>query len=252
MRNIYKGVESLRDLSQQMRRHDYNAVPRFRAEGELGEVLDGFLIMRDDVRRFENELNEQLLRNERVRASLQQSEVFQRSLFAAARVAVMSLDLEGHFTSFNPFAEKLTGYRAEELNGKRSIDRLFVPAEVARIAAQMTAALDRPIPADARLIPAMIEQGLPPQEWTIVRKDGKQVPVLLAVSAHARRDRQDGRLPGRRHRPDRHQAAGKEAALERGRRARGQYRQEQLPGGDEPRDPHADDRRHRHAGSAGA
>jgi len=182
VRNIYKGVESLRDLSQQMRRHDYNAVPRFRAEGELGEVLDGFLIMRDDVRRFENELNEQLLRNERVRASLQQSEVFQRSLFAAARVAVMSLDLEGHFTSFNPFAEKLTGYRAEELNGKRSIDRLFVPAEVARIAAQMTAALDRPIPADARLIPAMIEQGLPPQEWTIVRKDGREVPVLLAVS----------------------------------------------------------------------
>jgi two-component system, NarL family, sensor histidine kinase EvgS len=183
VRNIYKGVESLRDLSQQMGRHDYNAVPRFRAEGELGEVLDGFLIMRDDVRRFENELNDQLLNNERVRASLQQSEVFQRSLFAAARVAVMSLDLEGRFTSFNPFAEKLTGYRVEEVSGKRGTDRLFLPEEIARVAAQLTAALDRTVPADGGIIPAMIEQGLPPQEWTLLRKDGGQVPVLLAASA---------------------------------------------------------------------
>jgi len=252
VRNIYKGVESLRDLSQQMRRHDYNAVPRFRAEGELGEVLDGFLIMRDDVRRFENELNEQLLRNERVRASLQQSEVFQRSLFAAARVAVMSLDLEGHFTSFNPFAEKLTGYRAEELNGKRRIDPLFLPGTIARVAP----AKDRgPGPADSR------RRGPDPGDDRAGsaaagmdhRAQGRQGSAGVAGGlGHARRDRQDGRLPGRRHRPDRHQAAGKEAALERGRRARGQHRQEQLPGGDEPRDPHADDRRHRHAGSAGA
>lgn len=182
VRNIYKGVESLRDLSQQMRRHDYNAVPRFRAEGELGEVLDGFLTMRDDVQRFENELNEQLLNNERVRFSLQQSEVFQRSLFAAARVAVMSIDLEGRFTSFNPFAEKLTGYRAEEMNGRRTADRLLLPEEMAMVAGNLTAALDRPVPTDARLIPVMIEQGLPPQEWTIVRKDGSHVPVLLATS----------------------------------------------------------------------
>ena len=50
--------------------------------------------------------------SEKVRHALQQSEVFQRSLFAAARVAVMSTDFEGRLTSFNPFAEKLTGYRA--------------------------------------------------------------------------------------------------------------------------------------------
>ena len=183
VRNIYKGVESLRDLSQQMRRHDYHAVPRFRAEGELGEVLDGFLTMRDDVRRFENELNEQLLNNENVRASLQRSEVFQRSLFAAARVAVMSIDLDGRFTSFNPFAEKLTGYRAEEVKGETIPNRMFLPDEMALIAGQLTSALDRTVPADTRLIPVMIEQGMPPQEWTIVRKDGGHVPVLLATSA---------------------------------------------------------------------
>lgn len=182
-RNIYKGVESLGDLAAQMRRHDYMGVPRFRADGELGEVLDGFLVMRDDVRRFESELNSQLLRNEQVRASLQQSEVFQRSLFAAARVAVMSLDLNALVTSFNPFAEKLTGYRAEEMLGQRSINRLLLQEQIQRVADRLTAMVDRPVPADVRMIPVMLEQGLPPQEWTFVRKDGAQLTVLMAISA---------------------------------------------------------------------
>jgi PAS domain S-box-containing protein len=182
LRDIYRGVESLRELALQMRRHDYTAVPRFRAGGELGEVLDGFLAMRDDVRRFESELNAQLHDNEKVRAILQQSEVFQRSLFAAARVAVMSADLEGRFTSFNPFAEKLTGWRAEEMNGRRGVDSLFLPEELRRVADRLTAALDRNVPADAGVMRVLIEQAAPPQEWTLRRKDGALVPVLLALS----------------------------------------------------------------------
>jgi len=183
VRNIYKGVESLRDLATQMRRHDYTAVPRFRSEGELGEVLDTFLLMRDDVQRFENELNEQLLNNEKVRTSLQQSELFQRSLFAAARVAVMSMDLEGRLTSFNPFAEKLTGYRAEEMIGKRSLVKIMLLDDVQKVADQLTAALDRKVEADSGLLPLLIESGSEPLEWTLVRKDGSHVTVLLAASA---------------------------------------------------------------------
>ncbi|MGH8104832.1 MAG: ATP-binding protein [Arenimonas sp.] len=182
VRNIYKGVESLRDLATQMRRHDYTAVPRFRSEGELGEVLDTFLLMRDDVQHFENELNEQLLNNEKVRNSLQQSEVFQRSLFAAARVAVMSMDLEGRLTSFNPFAEKLTGYRSEEMIGKRSLVKIMLQEEVQKVADQLTAALDQKVEPDSSLLPLLIESGAEPMEWTLVRKDGSHVTVLLAAS----------------------------------------------------------------------
>ncbi|HEU0154008.1 MAG TPA: ATP-binding protein [Arenimonas sp.] len=183
VRNVYKGVESLTALAQQMRRHDYLAMPRFQPEGELGEVMDVFLVMRDDVRKFENELNQQLLRNEQVREALQEREVFQRSLFAAARVAIISLDLETRFTTFNPYAERLTGYRAEELIGQPSTNRLLLPEEVRTVAAELTQALDRPVPPTASLIPLLIEQGSPPREWTFVRKDGSRVPVLLATSA---------------------------------------------------------------------
>lgn len=182
VRNIYKGVESLRDLAAQMRRHDYKALPRFRSEGELGEVLDTFLLMRDDVQRFENELNEQLLNTEKVRASLQQSELFQRSLFAAARVAVMSIGLDGKLTSFNPFAEKLTGYRSEEMIGKRSLVKIMLQEEIQKVADQLTAALDKKINPDNSLLPILIESGAEPMEWTLVRKDGSHVTVLLAAS----------------------------------------------------------------------
>ncbi len=183
VRNVYKGVESLRDLAAQMRRHDYNALPRFRSEGELGEVLDTFLLMRDDVQRFENELNEQLLNTEKVRASLQLSEMFQRSLFAAARVAVMSLDLQGRFTSFNPFAEKLLNYRSEEMIGKRSLDKIMLPEEIQKVADQLTAALDKKINLDNNFLPTLIASGTEPMEWTLVKKDGSYVTVLLATSA---------------------------------------------------------------------
>ena len=183
VRNIYKGVEGLTALAQQMRRHDYQAAPRYRPSGELGEVLDAFLGMRDDVRKFEGELNQQLARNEQVRAALQEREVFQRSLFAAARVAIISLDLEARFTTFNPYAERLTGYRAEEILGQLSTNRLLLPSEVETVAAELTQALDRPVPANASLIPLLIESGSPPREWTFVRKDGSHVPVLLATSA---------------------------------------------------------------------
>ncbi|MBP6627436.1 MAG: PAS domain S-box protein, partial [Arenimonas sp.] len=183
VRNIYKGVESLTALAQQMRRHDYQAVPRFHPSGELGEVMDVFLGMRDDVRKFEGELNQQLLRNEQVRATLQEREVFQRSLFAAARVAIMSIDLGGKFTSFNPYAERLTGYRAEEMIGKRSAERLLRVEEVVAVADELTRARDQRVLPDASMIPMLIEQGSPPLEWTFVRKDGSHVPVLLATSA---------------------------------------------------------------------
>ncbi|KFN50692.1 ATP-binding protein [Arenimonas composti] len=182
LRNIYKGVESLTAVARQISRHDYQAVPRYRPSGELAEVMDALLGMRDDVRSFEEQLNSQLLRTEQVRAALQEREVFQRSLFAAARVAIMSIDLDGRITSFNPYAERLTGWRAEQMVGAAGLDRLLAPDDATRVAADLTRALDREVAADAGLIPLLIEQGSPPLEWQFVRRDGSRVPVLMATS----------------------------------------------------------------------
>ena len=183
LRNIYRGVESLIELMSQMRNHDFAALPKYRAHGELGEVLDGFLAMRDDVRDSQASQSELLARNEQVRKTLARSEDFQRSLFAAAQVAVMSIDLEGRFSSFNPYAEQLSGYGASEMIGQRNLARLLLLTEVREVAEHLGAVLGETIPADARLIPALLELGLQAHEWTLVRKDGERVPILLATSA---------------------------------------------------------------------
>ncbi len=183
LRNIYRGVEALIDLTSQMRRRDYAALPSYRAQGELGEVLDSFLAMRDGVRDSEAAQSELLARNEQVRKTLARSEDFQRSLFAAAQVAVMSIDLAGRFSSFNPYAEQLSGYGASEMIGQRSLARLLLLTEVREVAEHLGAVLGETVPADARLIPALLELGLQAHEWTLVRKDGEKVPILLATSA---------------------------------------------------------------------
>jgi two-component system sensor histidine kinase EvgS len=51
-----------------------------------------------------------------------------------------------------------------------------------RVADDLTAALDRPVPAGPGLMRTLVEHGAPPREWTLRRKDGGQVPVLLALS----------------------------------------------------------------------
>ena len=182
LRNIYKGVESLTSLAQQMRRHDYQGVPRYSPSGELGDVMDAFLVMRDDVRKYEAELNEQLARNEQVRTALIERDMFQRSLFAAARAAIMSMDTQGIFTSFNPQAERLTGHRAEQLVGRAGLDRLVSAADLDRLASGLAATRDHAVPADARLFPLLIDQRPDPLELDFVRKDGETVPMLLATS----------------------------------------------------------------------
>ncbi len=197
VRNIYRGVESLSDLSQRMRDRDFEALPRYRPRGELGEVLDGFLAMRADVLSYENELTELLANTENVRRTLEQRELFQGSLLSAAQIAIVALDEKGVFTHVNPFAERLLGYAADEMLGRRA--RLkgeaadesasdFAPPllddeELGLVATELTAALDSVVPPNWRVLQTLAELRQPPREWTLIRKDDSRVPVLMAVSS---------------------------------------------------------------------
>jgi two-component system sensor histidine kinase EvgS len=196
VRNIYRGVESLTDIAQRMRARDFETLPRFAARGELGEVQSAFLAMRGDILSYENELTESLARTEDVRRTLEQRELFQRSLLQAAPTAIVALDEHGVFTHVNPFAQKLLGYDADELLGRRArlqgeagearagtAPPLLDDAELASAARELTAALDRPVPANWRVLQVLAELGQAPREWTLIRKDGSRVPVLMALSA---------------------------------------------------------------------
>ncbi|HET7126470.1 MAG TPA: Tar ligand binding domain-containing protein, partial [Lysobacter sp.] len=192
LRNAYRGVENLTRLALRMREHDYTAEPRYRPSGELGEVMDVFLAMRDDVRRTETELTEQLARNERTRGELVLRESLQRSLLDAAPVAIMALNGEGRYFLFNQGAEHLFGYRAEEFIGHdaSTLDRVgdFAPALMvhegfAAMAAQWKERGGAPMPADWRMLCALAEKGVPPCEMPMLHRSGRTVHVLLALAS---------------------------------------------------------------------
>lgn len=183
LRNIYRGVESLRRLTLALGQRDFEAEPGYRPQGELGEVMDGFIAMRDDVLGFETELQHSLLRNEQVREELSQRELFQRSLLSAAQTAIMAIDGDGRFTHLNPFAERLLGYRGTELVGRDSIARIVAPEQLQSVAEELSKSLERSVAPDWRLFRLLAERAQPPREWLLLRNDGVRVPTLLAVSA---------------------------------------------------------------------
>ena len=192
LRNAYRGVESLAFLARRMRKHDYTAMPRYLPQtGELAMVTDAFLEMRRDVLSFETELTEQLARNERVNAELVRREALQRLLMEAAPTAIAAIDSEGRYFLFNPAAERLFGYRAEEFLGRDApmLDRvgdfapsLVLPGHYEVLAKRLSEQLGKPVAPDWRVLLTAAELGLPPTETQMLHRDGHPVPALLALA----------------------------------------------------------------------
>jgi PAS domain S-box-containing protein len=99
-------------------------------------------------------------------------------LAAATEQMIAATDQHGRFTVFNVGAERLLGYPSAELVGVHTIDLIHLPEELAVAAAQAGFSswremLASPPPADLNLT----------REWTLVRKDGSRVPVVMSMSS---------------------------------------------------------------------
>ncbi|GAB3387338.1 hybrid sensor histidine kinase/response regulator [Lysobacter fragariae] len=192
LRNAYRGIESLTFIARRMRKHDYTAQPRHMPQaGELRTVMDALLEMREDVLGFETELTEQLGRNERIRGELVRREALQRSLIEAAPTAIAAIDSEGRYFLFNPGAERLFGFRAEDFIGKDApkMDTVgdFAPALVPadsyrRLAEMLGDRTSTPVPPDWRALMKAAELGMPPAETVMLHRDGHVVHTLLALA----------------------------------------------------------------------
>jgi PAS domain S-box-containing protein len=183
LRNGYRGVESLHELSRRMAEHDYDAKPRYRPNGELGEVLDSFLRMRDHVRRIESQLTNQLISNDRVRVALERREHFQRLLLEAAQTAIFAVDDDGVFSQVNPFAEQMLGWPAGSLLGREKLDVILDADALKALSHHLGEAYGRPVAADWTALRAMAQHREPPREFVLHHQRGRTLPVLLALSA---------------------------------------------------------------------
>ncbi len=109
---------------------------------------------------------------------------FQTAILNNAGYAVIATDTEGIITAFNPTAERMLGYRAEELVGKATPSVFHNLDEVVERAKLFSTELGTPIEPGFEVFIAKARRNLPNEyEWTYVRKDSSRFPVLLSVTA---------------------------------------------------------------------
>jgi diguanylate cyclase (GGDEF)-like protein/PAS domain S-box-containing protein len=102
----------------------------------------------------------------RVEQALRESEERLKILFEFAPDAYYLNDLQGNFVDGNRAAEAMTGYKREELIGRNMAEvNLIPPEQTAKAAANVVG--------NARGLPSG------PDEFTLIRKDGSQVPVEI-------------------------------------------------------------------------
>ncbi len=109
---------------------------------------------------------------------------FREAILLHAPHAVIAATPTGIIQHFNPAAEKLLGYHADEVIGRLTPAVFHDPEEVVSHAQSFGAELGIELKSGFEVLVAKARLNLPNQhEWTYIRKDGTRVPVLLSVTA---------------------------------------------------------------------
>ncbi|MFG5121689.1 CHASE domain-containing protein [Methylorubrum sp. POS3] len=115
--------------------------------------------------------------------ALRAGSALQKAILANAGYAVIATDMQGIVTLFNPAAERMLGYGADELVGRATPAVFHDPAEVERRAVSLSRELGRVVRPGFEVFVAKARSGRSdPREWTYVTKGGERLPVLLNVS----------------------------------------------------------------------
>ena len=118
----------------------------------------------------------------------------QHAILNGASHAIISTTVDGMITSFYPAAEKMLGYKADELVGKTTPAIFHLPDEVVARAQIVSRELGFNLEPGFEVFVAKSRLGsIDENEWTYVRKDGGHIPVLLSITAQ--RD-EDGGITG--------------------------------------------------------
>lgn len=109
---------------------------------------------------------------------------WQQTLLDSAEYSIVSTDENGIIVSFNVAAQRMLGYRPEELIGKQTPDIFHDPNEVTRRALELSEELGRSVSPGFEVFVAKSKLGnAEEREWTYIRKDGTHFPVRLSVTA---------------------------------------------------------------------
>ena len=108
---------------------------------------------------------------------------FTDSVFQNAPFSIVATDTLGMITAMNVAAEKLTGYRREELVGQAQLTVLHDERELLGRALGIDPSATLEEYAFKALTAGAAVGGMDEQEWTLIRRDGARTPINLAVRA---------------------------------------------------------------------
>lgn len=109
---------------------------------------------------------------------------WQGALLKSADVAIISASEDGLIRSFNPAAERLLGYRADELVDREMLGSLHSSEDSDQLAEELSVRLGSEVDPQFEAHVALARRGIEDSRVASYRRrDGQQVPVLLTVSA---------------------------------------------------------------------
>jgi len=104
-------------------------------------------------------------------------------LDAAIEVSIIATDATGTIVIFNKGAEKMLGYKAEEIVGLKTPDLFHLKSEMIVRGEELSHQLNKKISGFDIFIALANNQKSDMNEWTYVRKDGTQITVNLGITA---------------------------------------------------------------------
>ncbi len=99
---------------------------------------------------------------------------------SASEFSIIATENDGTIRLFSAGAERMLGYRAEEVVGKHSPALIHLADEVAERGARLSAELGRTV--QGFEVFTELAERTAQSEWTYVRKDGSRLPVRLFVT----------------------------------------------------------------------
>jgi PAS domain S-box-containing protein len=116
---------------------------------------------------------------------------FQNIILNGTEYSIIATDLNGIISNFNKGAEKMLGYRAEEMIGILSPGVFHDASEVVARAKILSEELNMTVEPgfDVFIIKPKLGYGVDINEWTYIQKNGSRITVELSVTAL--RDRKD-------------------------------------------------------------
>lgn len=107
-----------------------------------------------------------------------------KNILDAAGMMIITTDLTGIVRIFNPAAERMLKWSADEVVGRHTPVLWHDPAEFADRAAELSHEFGRTVLPNFEVLVSKARDQLNEQrQWTFVRKDGSRIPVLLVMSA---------------------------------------------------------------------